>query len=120
MLVYELEASGAAVRTMNYSPAFGHLFEPRPKRMLSFVIDQHIVNGVLVLEWISHVILPLFGGVVRCFSSSVASPLPIFAAGKGSIISSCAQSIQRTLIRPLTKGLQISCGGLASPSVATK
>jgi hypothetical protein len=87
MLVYELEASGAAVRFMNDVPALRDGDEARPKRMLSFFVDQNMVDAVFVFKWIGHVVLlgHRLWGIVRCRSIWFASTLPIFAAGGGSI-----------------------------------
>src|SRR5262245_45593095 len=95
-----VEAGGPAVRLVNGGPALGHLLEGRPQRMLSFVVDQDVVGGVLVLERVGHVFLRVCRFVRRL--SSVASALPIFAAGTGSIMVSCAQSIRWTFTRPVT------------------
>lgn len=57
MLIYEFEASGTAVRCVNYGPTRRDLDEARPKRMLSFVVDQNMIDAVFVFERISHVVL---------------------------------------------------------------
>src|SRR6266511_857361 len=57
MLVDECEASGTAVRFMNYGPTVRDLYKAWPKGMLSFVVDQNVVDAVFVFKWICHVVL---------------------------------------------------------------
>ena len=52
MLIYEFEASGPVVRFMNDRPALGDLDEAGPKGMLSFFVDENMIDAVLVFEWI--------------------------------------------------------------------
>src|SRR5262245_7081512 len=54
MLVYILEAGRTAVRFMNDRPAIRDCNEARPKRMLSLVIDENVVDAVFILKWIGH------------------------------------------------------------------
>src|SRR5207248_7572227 len=96
-----LEAGCPALRLVHNRPPFGDLFEARPERMLSFVVDQDMVGGVLVLERIGHVLLLRVFRVFRRLSS-IARALPIFAAGRGSIMASCTQSTRWMLIWPVT------------------
>jgi hypothetical protein len=57
MLVYEFEASGAAVGSVNDGPARRNLDKARPKGMLSFVVDEDVIDTVFVFKWIGHVVL---------------------------------------------------------------
>src|SRR5213083_632419 len=104
-------------RFMNYGPTVGNIYEAWPKRVLSFFIDQNMKDAVFIFEWISHDVLLLIWSVIvlRRLPSSVASIRPILAAGRGSIMASCVQSIEWTLISPRTYGAQTSCEGFASP-----
>src|SRR6516164_692511 len=54
MPVYILEAGRTAVRFMNDRPAIRDRDEARPKRMLSLVIDENVVDAVFILKWIGH------------------------------------------------------------------
>jgi hypothetical protein len=55
ILVNEVEAGGAGVRFESDGPSSGDGHKPWPKRMLSFVIDEHMIRPVFVFEWILHV-----------------------------------------------------------------
>src|SRR5919202_186464 len=48
MLVDVVEARGASVRCVDDGPASRHFLEARPQRMLPFVVDEHVINGVFV------------------------------------------------------------------------
>src|SRR5262245_12133386 len=63
MLVYEFEASGAAVGSVNDGPARRNLDEARPKGMLSFLVDEDVIDTVFVFKWIGHINPPLTGTV---------------------------------------------------------
>src|SRR5258706_13423825 len=107
---------------MNDGPTVRNVYEARPKGVLSFFIDQNMVDAVFIFKWIRHGVLLFTWSVIvlRRLSSSVASTRPILAAGRGSIIASWVQSIRWTLIFPPTYGAQMSCDGFGSPFVATK
>src|SRR5262245_43275817 len=69
MLVYEFEESGATVGSVNDGPARRNLDEARPKRMLSLLVDEDVIDAVFVFKWIGHVVLlrqGLCGGLFRC------------------------------------------------------
>ena len=53
MLVYEFEASSAAVGSVNDGPARRKLDEARPKGMLPFLVDEYVID----FKWIGHVVL---------------------------------------------------------------
>jgi hypothetical protein len=57
ILIYEFEASGTAVRFVNYGPAFGDIDEAWPKGMLAFIVYQNMIGTVFVLERICHFVL---------------------------------------------------------------
>jgi hypothetical protein len=57
MLVYEFEASGTAVGSVNDGPTRRNLDEARPKGMLSFLVDEDVINTVFVFKRIGHVVL---------------------------------------------------------------
>jgi hypothetical protein len=42
---------------MNDGPAVGDIYKAWPKGILSFVIDQNVVDAVFVFKWISHIAL---------------------------------------------------------------
>src|SRR3974377_1273610 len=93
--IYEVEARGTAVGFVDYGPTSGHVNEAWPQRMLTFGIYQNVIDTIFVLEWIRHLVLHRTSDCLTgcCLPSSLASTLPIFLAGRASIIASCVQSI---------------------------
>ena len=94
ILIYEFETRGTTVGFVDYGPTGGHVNEAWPQRMLTFGIYQNMIDAIFVLEWIRHLVLHRTSDCLTgcCLPSSLARTLPIFSAGRASIIASCVQS----------------------------
>jgi hypothetical protein len=79
---------------MDGGPTSRYVDELGPERILAFVVDQHHIGAVFVLEWISHtrdsaVIGYVLGGLILgCFlASQVQPPVPDRSRLEGQVPS---------------------------------
>src|SRR4029078_11752658 len=96
-----VEAGSAGIRGVHNGPAFRYIEKSGPKRVLALLVDQNMKGPCLCFERVRHFVLHgwVDCGAAVCFTNSLASTVPISAAGSRSIMASCAQSISCTLMR---------------------
>src|SRR3954469_5631962 len=90
VLVDVVETVRPALGFEHDGPPLWNLLEARPKRVLPFIIDQHVIHALFVFERIGHHWLLFFSvcAAASFLPSSAASTAPTLSAGIGSIMLS--------------------------------